>query len=154
MHYGHANALRQAKALGDVLVVGLVPDLEIRRCKGPPILNDHERLDLLRPIAVALAEEFDRRARRVRVQVQSAVPLAADQEERLRRELHDTFKLQPILQTTVDPDLLGGLVVRVEDWVYDGAVRAQLETIRNQLIERSSHEIQSRRDRFCSPDGD
>lgn len=36
MHYGHANALRQAKALGDQLVVGLVPDREILRCKGPP----------------------------------------------------------------------------------------------------------------------
>jgi ethanolamine-phosphate cytidylyltransferase len=43
-HFGHANALRQAKACGDVLVVGLVPDAEIRRCKGPPVLNDAERL--------------------------------------------------------------------------------------------------------------
>ncbi len=33
MHYGHANALRQAKTLGDELVVGLVPDREILRCK-------------------------------------------------------------------------------------------------------------------------
>lgn len=30
MHYGHANALRQARALGDVLVVGLIPDSQIR----------------------------------------------------------------------------------------------------------------------------
>ena len=29
MHYGHANALRQAKALGDELVVGLVSDDEV-----------------------------------------------------------------------------------------------------------------------------
>lgn len=43
MHYGHANALRQAKALGDVLVVGLIPDSEILRCKGPPVLNERER---------------------------------------------------------------------------------------------------------------
>lgn len=33
MHYGHANALRQAKALGDVLVVGLIPDSQIRMYK-------------------------------------------------------------------------------------------------------------------------
>lgn len=35
--------LDQAKALGDVLVVGLIPDSEIRRCKGPPVLNERER---------------------------------------------------------------------------------------------------------------
>lgn len=50
MHYGHANALRQAKALGDELVVGLVPDSEILRCKGPPILNDEERLKLVQSV--------------------------------------------------------------------------------------------------------
>lgn len=43
MHYGHANALRQARAVGDELVVGLVPDSEIRRCKGPPVQNQEER---------------------------------------------------------------------------------------------------------------
>jgi cytidyltransferase-like protein len=47
MHYGHANALRQAKALGDELVVGLVPDSEIRRCKGPPLMDEGERLKMV-----------------------------------------------------------------------------------------------------------
>ncbi len=35
--------LLQAKALGDVLVVGFIPDSEILRCKGPPVLNERER---------------------------------------------------------------------------------------------------------------
>lgn len=43
MHYGHANALRQAKALGDELVVGLVSDEEIVANKGPPVLSMEER---------------------------------------------------------------------------------------------------------------
>ena len=33
----------QAKALGEHLVVGLIPDSEIRRCKGPPVMSDEER---------------------------------------------------------------------------------------------------------------
>lgn len=44
MHFGHANALRQAKALGDVLVVGINPTVEIMAHKGPPVMTDHERL--------------------------------------------------------------------------------------------------------------
>ncbi|KAE9585670.1 hypothetical protein Lal_00010030 [Lupinus albus] len=47
MHYGHANALRQAKALGDELVVGLVNDEVIMAHKGPPVLNMEERLTLV-----------------------------------------------------------------------------------------------------------
>lgn len=43
MHYGHANALRQAKALGDELVVGVVSDEEIIKNKGPPVLSMEER---------------------------------------------------------------------------------------------------------------
>lgn len=39
--------LRQAKASGDVLVVGLIPDAEIRRCKGPPVMTDDERYTLV-----------------------------------------------------------------------------------------------------------
>lgn len=47
MHYGHANALRQAKALGDELVVGVVSDEEIVANKGPPVLSMDERLALV-----------------------------------------------------------------------------------------------------------
>ncbi|XP_071742074.1 ethanolamine-phosphate cytidylyltransferase-like [Rutidosis leptorrhynchoides] len=47
MHYGHANALRQAKALGDELVVGIVSDEEIIKNKGPPVLSMDERLALV-----------------------------------------------------------------------------------------------------------
>lgn len=48
MHYGHANALRQAKSLGDELVVGVVSDEEIITNKGPPVLSMEERLILVR----------------------------------------------------------------------------------------------------------
>ena len=43
MHYGHANALRQAKLLGNQLVVGVVSDEEIVANKGPPVLSMEER---------------------------------------------------------------------------------------------------------------
>ncbi|KAJ7530458.1 hypothetical protein O6H91_14G004300 [Diphasiastrum complanatum] len=44
MHYGHANALRQARALGDELVVGVVSDEEIIANKGPPVMSMDERM--------------------------------------------------------------------------------------------------------------
>jgi F-type H+-transporting ATPase subunit delta len=114
------------------------------------VLNHHDRLDLLRPICDAYRGLRDQRARRIRIQVRSAAPLDDGQRDRLQRELQETFHLEPILETEIDPELLGGMLVRVGDWVYDASVRTQLETIRNQLIARSSHEIQSGRNRFSN----
>lgn len=112
------------------------------------VLNHHDRLELLRPILSALHQIDDERKNRVRVHVRSAVPLTDEQRERLITQLRRDLQADPTLDARVDPSLLGGLVVRTGDYVYDASVRTRLETIRKQLIERSSHEIQTGRDRF------
>ena len=43
MHYGHSNALRQARLLGTHLTVGVHSDEEILLNKGPPVMNEEER---------------------------------------------------------------------------------------------------------------
>ncbi|EDQ91057.1 uncharacterized protein MONBRDRAFT_20281 [Monosiga brevicollis MX1] len=50
MHFGHANALRQAKALGDILVVGIHNDEDIEKNKGPPVLTQEERYKLVKAV--------------------------------------------------------------------------------------------------------
>ena len=49
LHPGHVRYLRQARALGDALVVGLNSDASVRRNKGPerPINPEHERAEVL-----------------------------------------------------------------------------------------------------------
>lgn len=50
VHFGHANQLRQAKAMGDQLVVGVHSDEEITRHKGPPVFSEQERYKMVRAI--------------------------------------------------------------------------------------------------------
>ena len=47
--------------------------------------------------------------------------------------------MEPVLTARIEPDLLGGIVVRVGDYLYDASVRAQLETVRKQIIERGRY---------------
>jgi ethanolamine-phosphate cytidylyltransferase len=47
MHYGHVNAFRQGRSLGTHLVVGVNDDESITRCKGPPVMNNAERLAMV-----------------------------------------------------------------------------------------------------------
>jgi F-type H+-transporting ATPase subunit delta len=111
------------------------------------VLNKHNRLDLIRPIAAMFRQVRDERLRRVRVVVRSAVPLSDKQREEVARLAQERFHLQPVLVETVDPDLLGGLQLQVGDRMVDLSVRSRLNALRQQMIERSTHEIQRRRDR-------
>jgi D-beta-D-heptose 7-phosphate kinase/D-beta-D-heptose 1-phosphate adenosyltransferase len=65
LHIGHVRYLEKAKALGDVLVVGVNSDSSVRKLKGPrrPILPEQERAEILSGLGcvdyVALFDEID-----------------------------------------------------------------------------------------------
>ena len=46
IHSGHFNAIRQAKKLGDILVVGVNSDSDVMKVKGPTLMNQNERAAL------------------------------------------------------------------------------------------------------------
>lgn len=48
IHSGHFNCIRQAKQFTDHLIIGLIADEEILRCKGPPVMNQDERAAMIR----------------------------------------------------------------------------------------------------------
>ena len=54
LHPGHVSSLTAAKALGDVLIVGLNSDSSVKAIKGPtrPVLNENDRATMLSALAV------------------------------------------------------------------------------------------------------
>jgi D-beta-D-heptose 7-phosphate kinase / D-beta-D-heptose 1-phosphate adenosyltransferase len=65
LHIGHIRYLEEAKALGDVLVVGINSDSSVRKLKGPkrPILPEEERTEILSGLGcvdyITLFDEID-----------------------------------------------------------------------------------------------
>jgi F-type H+-transporting ATPase subunit delta len=112
------------------------------------VLDKHGRLHILRPVAAMYREVRDEYHRRVRVVVRTAEPLPNDQKAALTTLAETFLKLQPVLVEVIDPELLGGIQVQVGDKLIDLSVRGRLDAIKNQLIERGTHEIQRRRDRL------
>lgn len=49
-HFGHANSMRQAKALGHKLIVGVHSDEEVARHKRPPVYTENERIKMIESI--------------------------------------------------------------------------------------------------------
>ena len=117
------------------------------------VLARHERLDLLPTILDEVTRGHEIRTGHKRVEVQSAVPLSGDTLEALRQTLKGLVQAEPIIEQRVDPDLIGGLRVRVGDTIYDTSLRTRLKQLQSRLRERSFHEIQSGRDRFSHHEG-
>jgi F-type H+-transporting ATPase subunit delta len=80
-----------------------------------------------------LSEAASRRRGQSVARVTTAVALTTAQEERLTAVLGRLYGRTIGLQVTVDPDVLGGLVVQVGDEVIDGSVAHRLEAARRRL---------------------
>ena len=117
------------------------------------VVGHHDRLDLLPLIHDLAVREAERRLGQRRVQITSASELSSETLESIRSSLASALSIQPLLETRVDPSLLGGMLIRVGDTVYDGSLKTQVKQLRARLRERCLNEIQRGRDRFSHQDG-
>ncbi|RKG85268.1 ATP synthase F1 subunit delta [Corallococcus terminator] len=97
------------------------------------LLVDRNRLGYLPDIARLYRDMADARAGRVRGQVTSAVPLSADAVSQLQQSLQQLTQRNVVLETRVDPSLLGGVSAQVGGTLYDGTLRSQMEQMRRAL---------------------
>lgn len=65
----------------------------------------------------------------------SAYPLTGDQEEAIKKQLAKKTGKEIRLNTSVDSSLVGGIMIKFGDKVYDGTVAARLEGMRKKLQE-------------------
>jgi F-type H+-transporting ATPase subunit delta len=117
------------------------------------VLARHGRLDILRSVRSEAKKIVDKLRGRFRVHVTTAAELDGQLQQQLSETLRGMLGGEPVLVVNTRPELIGGIVLRVGDTVYDGSVATRLARIRDQMIDRSVHEIQSGRDRFGSAEG-
>jgi F-type H+-transporting ATPase subunit delta len=98
------------------------------------LLLDRERVAALPDISRELAVMIDELAGRVKALVTSAQALSVTQEQQLMRTLEGMSGKKVELEKVQDPDILGGVIAKVGDMVYDGSLRTQLERLRHDLV--------------------
>jgi F-type H+-transporting ATPase subunit delta len=111
------------------------------------VLATHQRTYIMGSIREEVRKLYDKLRGRIPVKVTAATTLSDAQKSAVAARMKSVLGGEPILQTEVDPNLIGGLVVQVGDVVFDGSLASNLGRLREQLINRSVHEIQRRRDR-------
>lgn len=107
------------------------------------VMNSKGRSGLARALVEAYSQEYEELRGQVRVAVQSAVPLTDSLRQELRQVVSSLTGKTPQLKESVDPELLGGLVLQVADSRFDTSVFKEIKGLRQQLLDRASQEIQS-----------
>lgn len=98
------------------------------------LLLERRRMAVLPAIATEYRRLLDRRRGIAQAVVTSAAPLAKADLDAVRERVEQLAGTTVELRADVDPDLLGGVTVRLGDRLLDASVRGRLERLRSQLL--------------------
>ena len=99
------------------------------------LLVDKRRVDILEQIEECYQRYMDDVLNKVRVGVKTAFPLSSELSARIRKQMEGLTGKNVEMVIDEDPSLLGGVVIGVGDTLYDGSVKAQLNSIRGLIRE-------------------
>jgi len=129
----------------DKAFAGKVDDSVLKFLK---VVGSKNRFDCLPAITASARKMQDEQAGRVQAVLTSATEVDDATRDRIAERLSQVLGRSVRLKSGVDPTIVGGVVVRVGDTVYDGSIVNQLEQVRSKAIQRANDAIRERLDRF------
>ena len=99
------------------------------------LLAERDRLVLLPDMLAEYRERLLDHRNVVRADVTTATPLTADRAQAIERSLAAVTGRTVVMRTKVDPALIGGVVARIGDTVYDASIATQLKRVKQKLVE-------------------
>jgi F-type H+-transporting ATPase subunit delta len=101
------------------------------------ILSDNGREDILEEVLLRYEELVKEHLGKIEVEVTTAVELTDEELARIKERLGRSLEgREVILQTSVDPNILGGAVFRFGGRMIDSSVRGRLASLREEMLER------------------
>ncbi len=95
------------------------------------LVFDKGRIAYLKDISEFYQKLTDELVNIARATVTSAVELSSDAQEKIQEALSKMTGKKVIVDAQTDPSLIGGLVAKIGDLVFDGSIKAQLVTIQD-----------------------
>lgn len=99
------------------------------------LLAERDRLALLPDIARIYGERVMDHLNVIRAEVTTAVELAPDRLLALENGLQQATGRKVVLESKVDPSIIGGVITRLGSTVYDGSVTTQLQKLKQSLVD-------------------
>jgi len=99
------------------------------------LLVDKNRIGVIGEIEECYRRYMDDVLNKVRVDVKTAFPLSSELSAQIKKQMEGLTGKTVEMVVNEDPSLLGGVVIGVGDTLYDGSIRAQLNSIRELIKE-------------------
>jgi F-type H+-transporting ATPase subunit delta len=119
----------------DIVVKTLGGSMDVLTLSFLRLLIDKRREDILDEVDFELRQQADAARHLVRAEVTFAVAPTAQEQQNLQKSLEQRTGENVEMSVRVDPAILGGVVVKMQDTIYDGSVRGSLERLREQLLQ-------------------
>jgi F-type H+-transporting ATPase subunit delta len=103
------------------------------------LLLTRKRMPLLPYIAVWFEDVYDRANDIRKVHVKSADPMTKEQTAQLEKQLSKSWGGDVTVDVSVDKNLIGGIVIKSGDQVWDRSVRGQLARLKQDLLESAQN---------------
>jgi len=110
---------------------GKLPPMMVRFLQK---LVQNRRQMLLPVIAVEYGNLVDEATGRVHAQVTVARETSEAERSAIAQQLSRAFSKTVVPHVSVNPEILGGVIVKVGDQVLDGSVRKRLKTLRSRIV--------------------
>ena len=98
------------------------------------LLVSGNKMGLINDIAVQYRSLLNSHFNTEYAEVTTAVALDESVKEKIRTTLGSIIGKQIVMQTRVDPAIIGGIVARIDGKLLDGSTRGRLETLKNRLV--------------------
>ncbi len=98
------------------------------------LLLDKSRISELPAISRELSILADRAQNRLRAEVISASPISDNAVMQLKSSLERITGKVLVIQKREDPSLIGGIVTKLGDVMYDGSIKTQLERMKEKML--------------------
>ena len=117
---------------------GLTEGMKTQATNFLKVLVDNGREEILEEALGRYEQLVKENLGRIEVGVTTAVELSQEQLDRVKERLGRVLEGREIvLETNIDPELIGGAVFRFGGRMMDGSIRGRLESLRERMLERS-----------------
>jgi ATP synthase F1 delta subunit len=116
------------------------------------VLNQKGRLNHLELIAAAYDQLLQQSFGRIEVDVFTPAPLDGERREAIKARIQEALGKEPVLYAYTEPEMLGGIKLRIGDQLIDASVATRLRRLREHVLSGGANALRDRIARMIAGD--